>query len=502
LGYSHLRLLPKEIGARPITNLRRRQIKQISGRRVLGSSINAQLTPLFNVLNYENLQIPSRLGSAMLSVGDLHDRLAQFRKRLPPGSRLHFVKVDIRSCFDNIPQEHLLEVVQRIFGDPAYRSTRHTEFKAVEQKSPETDVQVKKRFIGTARPADDRAVFSEAVATSLAGQKRRVVFADTGNHRTWTTSALLKLLRDHVQHNMVKVGKKHMIQKDGIPQGSVLSSLLCSYFYGAFESQELGFLDPRSSLLLRLIDDFLLITTDENIARRFLAVMVDGDQRYGISVNPGKSLVNFDVTVEGTKIPRLHGRTSFPYCGLIIDTSTLELAKDRDKKDAHIRNALTVDSCVHAGIIWRRKIMSALKLQMHAMLVDLSLNNEYKVMSTLLGNFTETAMKMHQYMASLSASKRPSQGLIISLVKEMIVVATKICAVKNEHKRSIGRMHMCWIGATAFDEILSRKQSQYAEVLVWLRSLKDKMERKMVLPRRSMDRMISENERTFVGYVY
>ena len=78
----------------------------------------------------------------------------------------------------------------------------------------------------------------------------------------------------------------------GIPQGSVLSSLLCSIFYADLERTRLNFTqDPMSvcasflslnsrviyrQLLLRLIDDYLFITTDQAKARKFLDLMIKG----------------------------------------------------------------------------------------------------------------------------------------------------------------------------------------------------------------------------------
>lgn len=53
LGFSQIRLLPKENGVRPIMNLRRRSIKR--GHKVLGSSINSVLAPIYNVLTFEKV---------------------------------------------------------------------------------------------------------------------------------------------------------------------------------------------------------------------------------------------------------------------------------------------------------------------------------------------------------------------------------------------------------------------------------------------------------------
>lgn len=54
LGFSQVRLLPKETGIRPIMNLRRRALKKGS-KNVLGPSINSVLAAVYNVLSYEKV---------------------------------------------------------------------------------------------------------------------------------------------------------------------------------------------------------------------------------------------------------------------------------------------------------------------------------------------------------------------------------------------------------------------------------------------------------------
>ena len=55
LGFSQVRMLPKEAGVRPSVNLRRRAMKKHNGRIILGRSINSIMTPVFNVLGYEKV---------------------------------------------------------------------------------------------------------------------------------------------------------------------------------------------------------------------------------------------------------------------------------------------------------------------------------------------------------------------------------------------------------------------------------------------------------------
>ena len=52
IGFSQLRLLPKETGVRPITNLKHRTLKR-GYKNILGCSINSVLAPVYNMFTYE-----------------------------------------------------------------------------------------------------------------------------------------------------------------------------------------------------------------------------------------------------------------------------------------------------------------------------------------------------------------------------------------------------------------------------------------------------------------
>lgn len=68
-------------------------------------------------------------------------------------------------------------------------------------------------------------------------------------------------------------------QKVGIPQGSMLSCLLCSLFYGHMDRRHLGrFLKDPSSLLMRFVDDFIFITRDEGLAGAFVDTLSQGSR--------------------------------------------------------------------------------------------------------------------------------------------------------------------------------------------------------------------------------
>jgi telomerase reverse transcriptase len=505
VGFSHVRLLPKTNVFRPIINLGRRTMKKSGGAAILGKSINKQLEPIFDTLNYEKARQSARLGSALFSVGELHDRLRTFKRNItsPDDQRLYFVKVDVQTCFDTIPQAQLLKLVEDLISNESYEIGKHAEIKAGDERWTSTTRKPSRRFVGLAHPEGDLITFSPAVANGLSQYKKRTVYNNTGNPKVWDTRQLLKLLHEHVQQNIIKIGKKYYRQKSGIPQGSILSTLLCSFFYGHFEMRNLGFLVGGESLLLRLVDDFLLVTANQSHARRFLQVMVDGSDDYGISVNTKKSLANFEILVNKSKIPRLHGSTVFPYCGMLIDTRTLEVSKDRARKDTLVSNTLTVDYNRWPGQSFHRKVLMSLKIQMHALVLDTSLNAPALVATGLYQNFTETAMKMHRYLRSLPRQKRPAGELVIEVIKDLAKLAinstsgTRRTKLISEWTCSITSRHILWLAATAFEDVLRKKQTAYSDVLIWLRGLQMDCELGMKMNGKTKKVLMDENRKVF-----
>ena len=341
LGFSQIRLLPKSNGVRPITNLRRRVTKLQNGKVILGRSINSVMAPVFNVLDFEKRKGPALVGSALFSVGDMYPRLKAFAQKIhrdtPPPRSYYFAKADAKSCFDTIPQQEVVRLIKQIVSEEDYRIARHAEIKPSDTHGYGVargiiDSKPTRKFISTARAATDFQSFDEFVRAGLGTGKKNTVFINSIVQTLQKKENILDLLQDHVERNVIKIGKKFFRQKAGIPQGSVLSSLLCNYFYAELERECLGFLEEGQSILLRLIDDFLLITTDKVHAKKFLQVMHDGVEKYGVEVNPAKSLANFEVMVNGSQVPCLQGRIEFPYCGNSINTKTLEITKDRDRR--------------------------------------------------------------------------------------------------------------------------------------------------------------------------
>lgn len=269
----------------------------------------------------------------MFSVGDIYRKLKDFKMAVEPTQkRLYFAKLDVNAAFDTIPQAEVVKLMSQVPSKATYAIAKHAEVMPRERILSASSITAKvtqpiRRWHANALDNPSTA-FLQRLETQLALGKRNTIFIENVAHHTHAKESLLQCLAEHIQENLVKVGKKFYRQRKGIPQGSVVSSFLCNYFYAQLEAEHLSFLDAPDTLLLRLIDDFLLITLDRSKASRFVEVMHGGIKEYGVEINLSKTLTNFNMTVDGTKIPRVAKGAGFPYCGTLIDCETLEITKD------------------------------------------------------------------------------------------------------------------------------------------------------------------------------
>ena len=421
LGFSHVRLLPKASGFRPIMNLRRRTSKLHKGRSTLGRSVNSIMTPAFHVLDLERNKQPERLEDALFSVGDIYPRVQKFKSSIANQSKsmpaLFLAKIDVKACFDTIPQRAVIRLIEKIVREKKYRIERFAEVTNEKQhyyrRTDRRTDRPQKKFLAAARAGNDFSDFNKLIERNRP-QTRDTVLVDAVVQQNQPAGKVLDLIEEHVANNIVKIGKNFFRQKAGIPQGSVLSSLLCSFFYAKLQQEHLPFLKSTGSLLLRLIDDFLLITTCRAQAEQFLQAMHNGFKDFGVEVNVAKSLANFEVEVNGEVVPRLGEGECFPYCGTLINPKTLEITKDRNRRKATVvTNTLTVDASKRPGQNFYRRMLHSFKIQTMKMFMDTNLNSRSTVLGTIYQNLLESAMKLYRYWKCMPGGSRPDLGLMI-----------------------------------------------------------------------------------------
>lgn len=423
----------------------------------------------------------------MSSVSDLYGRLKAFRTKVGPlqGKKFYFVKVDVHSAFDTMPQDAVVRLMEGIPSEARYLISKYVEVKQGDPGQNQTTNGPKpsRRWLSLATALREKANFAQQLEKRLAPNRKNTIFVNSGARRVYDTKTLSTLLKSHVEQNLVKVGKKYYRQKRGVPQGSVLSAAFCNYLYAELERRHLAFLaDPEEeeggggTLLLRLIDDFLLITTSRPKAVRFAEVMHAGLPDYGVTIRPEKSLANFSVrpTPTSPPLPRI-ATALFPYCGTQISTTTLSISKDRARsRGARVSDSLTVEASRRPGHNFSRKALNAFRLQSHAMFYDTTHNRPRVALSNLRGALVETARKACAYVSCLPRGMRPAEGLVVATLRKLVDVAYGLLTAGDRRVKfpgyecSVSRVQVEVLALGAFREVMRGRMAGYEGVMSWI----------------------------------
>ena len=208
---------------------------------------------------------------------------------------------------------------------------------------------------------------------------------------------------------ILKINESLFRQVQGVPQGSILSTILCSILFADLEASEFGYLQNKviPFLLLRFVDDFLCISPKRDLVGKFLSVMMRGSLEYGSVTNVSKTTTNFALKLKDFLLPRIQRKHGFSWCGLVIDQKTLEVSSDVERYyGGHITNTLTIDKSVNTRLSFSNKMIFYLKLKAHAIYLDTSFNTKFKVRMNVYENFMVVAMKFNTYSSELSSSHK------------------------------------------------------------------------------------------------
>ncbi|CDZ98129.1 telomerase reverse transcriptase [Phaffia rhodozyma] len=478
LGHSYVRLLPKENGVRPIINLRRRPKPpkpDLETGKIpwdwQSKSVNGALKETFNIFAHRKDSGPSLFGASILGADDIYPKIVDFKRRVTQHGaelpRFYFVKVDVRSCFDTIDQDTLMCVLNDIFEDDEdYEILRYNTIKL-------SGGRIKKRFMQQAFPEMDAPTFKQ-LADTLALKSRREIFVDKAYGTTHTKDQALSLLREHITDNLIKIGPRYFRQTQGIPQGSIVSTHLCSFFYADMERKHLGFTSDPDCMLVRLVDDFLLISTNKSKAIQFVRAMHAGHPRYGCFVSKEKTLVNFECRIQGDLDgPNVTLSTDFPWCGRFISTTSLEIKGDYTRDRTHIKKSLTVNALRNPGLTIRAKVLRNVAQKSPIVFNDCTFNALDTVYLNVYQNLVHCAMKTMNYVKELGFNEQIHSSFLLKIVEEagefafntINNAARKPVAVAHQARVDIDPIVVSWLGKHAFWQVLSRKPTLFRRML-------------------------------------
>ena len=225
--------------------------------------------------------------------------------------------------------------------------------------------------------------------------------------------------------------------------------------------------------------------------------MLRGIPEYNCHVNRRKTLINFELDSTAATgcgedaVRRLEDGALFPWCGLLIDTSTLSVIADYTRyAGIAMSDTLTVDLARNAGRAMRNKLMFSLRTRCHRIFFDAGVNpaavdNIYRV-------FLLAAFKLHAYAAHLNSGPQRNPAFFVDVIFEVagfVSSYTAGWAFAGGLLEGFERPAVQWLCFEAFCRKLRRHRGVYAAVLNVI------VRRQMALRQRLDDRHMTELRR-------
>ncbi|KRH93454.1 telomerase catalytic subunit, TERT, partial [Pseudoloma neurophilia] len=299
------RCIPKENGFRVVVNKSKKDEN--------GKSENLKLSNHHLIISEERKR---NYGNSLLDYNEIFSKFLKYDFR-----NCYMIKFDIKGCFDNIPHAIFEEELKKFFRQEKYHVKKYS---SITMKSGRI---VTKKHI-----------------TSLDGSKDSKNFPFGENHckneilfdhafiDIKKKENLIKEIMDFITQNTLIIGKKKFIQMKGLPQGSILSPILCSIF---FQYLDKNFFDKyiKKGRLFRYVDDFLIATPDISEIIAIFDNFAQVEQE-GISLNFDKTEANFNFQyISSSKMKtdqpvNLDKKQDLTFCGIRISCEGAKLGCD------------------------------------------------------------------------------------------------------------------------------------------------------------------------------
>jgi len=454
------------------------------------------------------------------------------------------VCVDVSRAFDNIDVDILLSIVSNLLECDEYTIVKYSEI-----LTTMGEIRVKHKSIAVPSNQIQHDHFSQRAA-SLSNGGRSRIFVDAVTSLKLKREDITKCLGEYLAANLVKIKKSWYYQCIGIAQGAAPSTLLCSLYLGHVERtiidpivSSCGQYDVNStpplssacptataqgtargltalaeagkqmpsttysgkpsnlsggssfgrcpcrshSILLRMVDDWLLISRHKEVAVAFAERVVSGLQAFRVMINPLKTQVSFNIPVSIPSIKLLKcnaytegdGTRFIKWCGLLVDIERLELRADYTRYVGdHIHSTLNASYLRNPGLSLGSKLCHYLHPKVVPLLLDQEINSALTIRINIYQAFILGAMKFHWYIKSLS--KKPEQSSMATWLLESIdkgiryvadatrprdVRKTLTSTISEHFDASLPKAHIEYLGLHAFYTVLSRKQSLYKSLL-------------------------------------
>ncbi|KZV30425.1 telomerase reverse transcriptase [Dorcoceras hygrometricum] len=531
-GFSRIRLCPKQKGFRVLANLQAsskmphfphrpgihcdQHLKRTASHNLSSvkfesfKSVNSVLHDLHMVLKGIQTIEPEKLGSSVFDYNDVHRKLVPFLFPLKSGPApmpcVFLVVSDVSKAFDSLNQDKLLDIMKDVMSYDEFTLEKYIQVICTKNSLKVHQHLVLAQQGIVAEP--------EKVTRRLPAHSLDSILVKKAFSRKVRKEEFNILLKEHIKNNVVQLDKKFYLQRVGIPQGSVLSTLLCSFYYGDMERNVVfpflekafanipGESDNRGasisggncteeilaysseSLLLRFIDDFLFISTSKKQASMFFSRLERGVREYNCYMNKEKYGLNFNMnSSQGLQSNRIHvgkdGVSFLRWSGLLVNCVTLEIQADYTRYlNSHLSSTLTVSCHGKVGRKLKAKLCDYLRPKCHPIFYDSNINSSAVVRLNIYQAFLLCAMKFLCYISDLSSVPKFQPKFLVNSMDASFrymhrLIKRKMYTFKSQiaflPKYKMRKNEVLWLGYHAYSRVVKKKQSRCQKLFHFLR---------------------------------
>ncbi|QLG73287.1 hypothetical protein HG535_0E03710 [Zygotorulaspora mrakii] len=354
-------------------------------------------------------------------------RISLLRKyeRIPT---LYYMKFDVDSCYDSVPRKKVFHVLQELLkNETGFVIRSQTVFNPSNSSSRTLNV-----VNGSKKPA--------------LGE----IYVDNVTTKYFTSNEILEIIKLELFKTSLLYAGKCYLRKDGLFQGASFSALLVDLLYDDLLLENKVFHEraQEESLILRLADDFLFITTNRPQILEVKELVQNG-------------FIDYNVKVKVEKLVYVDQQTPFEsvnFCGLNISTTDLNVWKSEDTLNSSRFLSHTIKKNYN-------QLLRFFEMGLSYGTTDLELNSVSIVLNQLRAITKTTA---RGYAMSLK-SKDISLELFAHFFDALYCCAIKSCIPPEPNQSMRRKIYSAMV--VSFIQGLLPYQSKYKPVIAYLRGI-------------------------------
>ncbi|KAG7771262.1 hypothetical protein KL931_000960 [Ogataea haglerorum] len=346
-----------------------------------GKSVFEYMDRYKNEVRIANLVLShKRKKNCINSVSDLPCELLKYKNQI--SGSVYAIKFDIRQAYDTLPRKLILPLISELLKEIPETFQFHIERYFV-LSAPTAAGKRKRRKLSVLKGYENTTVSDK-------------VLTHANSPSVLKKSEIMKIVEQQLEHAALLSSSDTFHRKRGVFQGFPLSGIFCEIVYDKLTEYLLS-LGRGNVKIIRLADDFLILTTKMDILAKYQKLIEKRIPEFDVLVNKQKSVVSED-TVD--------------FLGTTINLKTLSVTKNLVSYDLTPVRVLSFKALYSTLVIHLKQALASdffsadindektLKQNLHILLQSLSLRFK-KSKKSVARNDRMEASKFNQFLQQI-----------------------------------------------------------------------------------------------------